>query len=58
MRLAEAGWVRAIISEMTSGGLGDLDMWRRILKTGEIPQELRDLEEEARRRWAEPGAQE
>jgi DNA-binding PadR family transcriptional regulator len=58
MRLAEAGWVRAIISEMTTGGLGDLDMWRRILKTGEIPQELRDLDEEARRRWAEPGAQE
>jgi DNA-binding PadR family transcriptional regulator len=58
MRLAEAGWVRGILAEMASGGLGDLDLWRRILKTGEIPQELRDLEEEARRRWGEPGAEE
>jgi DNA-binding PadR family transcriptional regulator len=58
MRLAEAGWVRGILAEMASGGLGDLDIWRRILKTGEIPQELRDLDEQARRGWAEPGAQE
>jgi DNA-binding PadR family transcriptional regulator len=58
MRLAEAGWVRGILTEMASGGLGDLDLWRRILKTGEIPQELRDLDEEARRGWAEPGAEE
>jgi DNA-binding PadR family transcriptional regulator len=55
IRLAEAGWVRGILAEMASGGLGDLDLWRRILKTGEIPQELRDLDEEARRGWAEPG---
>ena len=57
MRLAEASWVRGILAEMASGGLGDLDLWRRILKTGEIPQELRDLDEEARRGWAEPGAE-
>jgi DNA-binding PadR family transcriptional regulator len=55
MRLAEASWVRGLLAEMGSGGLGDLDLWRRILKTGEIPQELRDLDEEARRGWAEPG---
>jgi DNA-binding PadR family transcriptional regulator len=58
MRLAEASWVRGILAEMASGELGDLDIWRRILKTGEIPQELRDLEEEARRRWGQPGAEE
>jgi DNA-binding PadR family transcriptional regulator len=55
MQLAEAGWVRGILAEMASGGLGDLDIWRRIVKTGEIPQELRDLDQEARRGWAEPG---
>jgi DNA-binding PadR family transcriptional regulator len=53
MRLAEAGWVRGILAEMASGGLGDLDIWRRLLKTGEVPQELRDLDAESRRRWAE-----
>ena len=50
--------MRGLLSEMASGGLGDLDLWRQILKTGEIPQELRDLDEEAKRGWAEPGAQE
>jgi DNA-binding PadR family transcriptional regulator len=53
MRLAEAGWVRGVLGEMASGGLGDLDIWRRLLKTGEVPQELRDLDEETRREWAE-----
>jgi DNA-binding PadR family transcriptional regulator len=57
MRLAEAGWVRGILAEMASGALGDLDLWRQILKTGEIPQELRDLDEQARRGWPEPGAE-
>jgi DNA-binding PadR family transcriptional regulator len=55
MQLAEAGWVRRILAEMASGEVVDLDLWRRVLKTGEIPQELRDLDEEARRGWAEPG---
>jgi DNA-binding PadR family transcriptional regulator len=58
MRLAEAGWVRGILAEMAGGALGDLDLWRRFLKTGEVPQELRDLDEQARRGWPEPGAQE
>jgi DNA-binding PadR family transcriptional regulator len=58
MRLAEAGWVRGILAEMAGGALGDLDLWRRFLATGEVPQELQDLDEQARRGWAEPGAQE
>jgi DNA-binding PadR family transcriptional regulator len=53
MRLAEAGWVRGILAEMTSGALGDLDMWRRIVKTGEIPPELAELDEQARKGWPE-----
>jgi DNA-binding PadR family transcriptional regulator len=57
MRVAEAGWVRGLLGEITSGALGDLDMWRRILKTGELPPELRELDERARKGWLEPGTE-
>jgi DNA-binding PadR family transcriptional regulator len=53
MRVAEASWVRRILAEIADGALGDLDVWRRILKTGEIPPELRELDEQARKGWAE-----
>ena len=55
MRVAEAGWVRGLLAEMASGTLGDLDVWRRILKTGEMPPELRELDEQARKGWPEIG---
>jgi DNA-binding PadR family transcriptional regulator len=48
MQAAEAGWVRGVLAEMTSGAFGDLDMWRRILKTGEMPPELKELDDRAR----------
>jgi DNA-binding PadR family transcriptional regulator len=57
MRMAEAGWVRGLLAEMASGSLGDLDMWRRILKTGEMPPELRELDEQARKGWPDIGAE-
>ena len=57
MRVAEAGWVRGLLGEITSGALGDLDMWRRIIKTGELPPELRELDERARKGWPEPGTE-
>lgn len=55
MRIAEAGWVRGLLAEMASGTLGDLDLWRRILKTGEMPPELLELDERARKGWPELG---
>jgi DNA-binding PadR family transcriptional regulator len=57
MRVAEAGWVRRMLGEMASGTLGDLDMWRRILKTGELPPELQELDERARKGWPEEGTE-
>lgn len=57
MRVAEAGWVRGLLGEITSGALGDLDMWRRILKTGELPPELQELDERARKGWPDTGTE-
>jgi DNA-binding PadR family transcriptional regulator len=57
MRLAEAKWVRGLLAEMADGRLGDLDMWRRILKTGELPPELRELDEQARKGWPDVGTE-
>jgi DNA-binding PadR family transcriptional regulator len=57
MRVAEAGWVRGILAEMVGGTLGDLDMWRRIIKTGEFPPELRELDEQARKGWPDVGTE-
>jgi DNA-binding PadR family transcriptional regulator len=53
MRKAEADWVRGLIAEIVDGTIGDVDLWRRFAETGEIPQELRDLEERARKGWPE-----
>ena len=55
MRLAEATWVRKLLGEIADGLIGDLDVWRRMHKTGEIPPDLAELDEQARRRWSQPG---
>jgi len=55
MRKAQADWVRALLSEITEGTLGGMDSWRKIHETGEIPPELRELDEQAKRGWDEPG---
>ena len=55
MRRAQADWVRALLSEITEGTLGGMDAWRKIHETGEIPPELRELDEQAKRGWDEPG---
>ena len=54
MRRAQADWVRALLSEITEGTLGGMDSWRKIHETGEIPPELRELDEQAKRGWDEP----
>jgi DNA-binding PadR family transcriptional regulator len=51
MRLAEASWVRGLLNEIVTGAFGELDDWRRFAQTGEIPQEIRDLDEQSERGW-------
>ena len=55
MRKAQADWVRGLLREITEGTLGGMDTWRKIHETGEIPQEIRELDELAKRGWDEPG---
>jgi DNA-binding PadR family transcriptional regulator len=54
MRLAEANWVRGLLSEIVTGAISGLDAWRQFAQTGEIPQEMRDLDEQGKRGWDEP----
>jgi DNA-binding PadR family transcriptional regulator len=55
LRLAEATWVRGLLGEIADGLIGDLDAWRHMHKTGEIPPDLAELDEQAKRGWPEPG---
>jgi len=55
MRLAEATWVRRLLGEIADGIIGDLDVWRRMHKTGEVPPDIAELDEQARRGWPLPG---
>ena len=55
MRKAQADWVRGLLREITEGTLGGMDTWRKIHETGEIPPEIRELDELAKRGWDEPG---
>ena len=55
MRKAQADWVRGLLSEITEGTLGGMDTWRKIHETGEIPPEIRELDDLAKRGWDEPG---
>jgi hypothetical protein len=47
--------LRGLLGEIAGGLIGDLDAWRHMLKTGEIPPEIAELDEQARRRWSQPG---
>jgi DNA-binding PadR family transcriptional regulator len=49
MRVAEAAWVRGLLNEIVTGAIGGLDSWRQFAETGEVPQEMRDLDDQARR---------
>jgi DNA-binding PadR family transcriptional regulator len=51
MRLAEANWVRGLLNEIVTGAVSGLDMWRQFARTGEVPQEMRDLDEQGKRGW-------
>lgn len=53
MRLAQARWVRGLLKELADGTMEGMDVWRRIHETGEVPPELRELDELAKRGWNE-----
>ena len=53
MRLAEAKWVRGVLRELVEGTLDGMEMWRRIHETGEMPPEMKELDEQAKRGWQE-----
>ena len=55
MRKAQADWVRGLLREITEGTLGGMETWRKIHETGEIPPEIRELDDLAKRGWDEPG---
>jgi DNA-binding PadR family transcriptional regulator len=45
IRDAEAGWIRALLAELTDGTFADLAMWRAFHDTGEMSPELAELAE-------------
>ncbi len=53
MRVAQAQWVRGLLSELVEGTIDGMDAWRRIHETGEIPPELKEMDERAMRGWDE-----
>jgi DNA-binding PadR family transcriptional regulator len=53
MRLAQATWVRGLVRELVEGTLEGMDIWRRIHETGEMPAEMKELDDLAKRGWPE-----
>jgi len=53
MRVAQSHWLRGLLTELVEGTIDGMDSWRRIHETGEIPPELRELDEQSMRGWEE-----
>jgi DNA-binding PadR family transcriptional regulator len=53
MRLAQAGWLRGLIAELVDGTISGMEAWRQMHQTGTVPAEFEELDELARRGWAE-----
>jgi DNA-binding PadR family transcriptional regulator len=53
MRIAQASWLRGLLGELAAGTIGGMEVWRHISETGEIPPELAELDELAKRGWNE-----
>jgi DNA-binding PadR family transcriptional regulator len=51
MRLAEASWVRGLLNDFVTGAMSGLDGWRQFARTGQVPPEIRDLDEQVKRGW-------
>lgn len=58
MQKAEAGWVRSLLTELVRGTISGMDAWRQIHESGEMPAEMKELDELAKRGWDEPAADE
>ena len=54
MRKAQADWVRGLITEITEGTISGIEIWRQIHETGEMPAQMKELDEQALRGWDEP----
>lgn len=54
MRKAQASWVRGLLTEIVEGTISGVDMWRQMHETGEIPAEMKELDEQSARGWDEP----
>jgi DNA-binding PadR family transcriptional regulator len=54
MRKAQASWVRGLITEITEGTISGVELWRQIHETGEMPAQMKELDELALRGWDEP----
>jgi DNA-binding PadR family transcriptional regulator len=53
MRVAQAQWLRGLLTELTEGTISGMDSWRKIHETGEFPPEFKELDELAMRGWDE-----
>jgi DNA-binding PadR family transcriptional regulator len=56
LRKAEAEWVRGLLKEFTDGTFPGLEVWRRFRETGEFPEDLLPLFEQARQGAAQEGS--
>jgi len=53
MRVAQSRWLRGLLTELVEGTISGIEGWRRMHETGEVPPELVELNEQARRGWDE-----
>jgi DNA-binding PadR family transcriptional regulator len=53
MRVAQAQWLRGLLTELVEGTISGMDAWRRMHETGELPPEFEELDELAKRGWDE-----
>jgi DNA-binding PadR family transcriptional regulator len=44
IKQAEADWVRGLVKELTEGSLDGIEYWRAWRRTGELPEELQELD--------------
>jgi DNA-binding PadR family transcriptional regulator len=53
MRVAQAQWLRGLLTELVDGTISGMDAWRQIHATGQVPPEFYELDELAKRGWDE-----
>jgi DNA-binding PadR family transcriptional regulator len=53
MRVAQATWLRGLLGELVAGTISGMDGWRHMHETGAPPPEFLELDELAKRGWAD-----